>query len=328
MIADTAPWHSIPDYIYGITRTIWEDRQVTAGLARFYAPDVIVRAPTGVTVGNVGVVAATLATLHQFPDRQLVGEDVIVDDHGDGSFLSSHRLISVMRHQGDGAFGAASGRLVKSRIIADCVVAGGRVVEEWLVRDGAAFAGALGLPVVELAARLVAADRAASGGVAYYTPARDIAGAYRPRLAGDAAATAYADGWRRIWGECDPSAIRALYAQGAAVTIPGGAIANGWGEIDRFVIGYLAAMPGADFCVESLTINRAADHPVRIAMRWSLTGVHSGHGAFGEPCGAPIHIMGINQAQLWGDRVVAEWVLVDELAVHKQRLDHARHEQD
>ena len=324
MIADTAPWHSIRDYIHGITRTIWEDRHVAAGLARFYAPGVIVRAPTGVTVGNAGVVAATLATLHQFPDRQLVGEDVITNDHGDGSFLSSHRLISVMRHRGDGAFGAASGRLVKSRIIADCVVAGGRVVEEWLVRDGAAFAGALGLPVAELAARLVAADRAAGGEVAYYIPARDIAGAYRPRLADDSTAMTYADGWRRIWGEADPSAIRALYAEGAAVTIPGGAIANGWGEIDRFVIGYLAAMPGAGFRVESLTINRAVDHPVRIAMRWSLTGIHSGYGAFGEPRGAPLHIMGINHAQLWGDRVIAEWVLVDELAVHKQRLDHAR----
>ena len=43
MIADTAPWNSIADYIHGITRTIWEDREVAAGLARFYAPDVIGR---------------------------------------------------------------------------------------------------------------------------------------------------------------------------------------------------------------------------------------------------------------------------------------------
>ena len=320
MIADTAPWASIAGYINGITRTIWEDRHVAAGLARFYAPDVIVRAPTGVTVGNAGVVASTLATLHQFPDRQLVGEDVIADDHGDGSFLSSHRLISVMRHHGDGAFGAASGRLVKSRIIADCVVAGGRVVEEWLVRDGAAFAGALGLPAAEFAARLVAADR--GGEVGYFTPARDVVGAYRPRIATDPTATCYADGWTRIWGAADPSTIRALYAEGAAVTLPGGTTANGWGEIDRFVIGYLAALPGAEFRIESLTINRAADHPVRIAMRWSLAGSHTGFGAFGPPGGAPIHIMGINHAHIWGDRVVGEWILVDEVAVHKQRLDH------
>ena len=55
------------------------------------------------TADNSGVTAQTLQTLHQFPDRQLVGEEVIWADGGDGSFLSSHRLVSVMRHQGDGS---------------------------------------------------------------------------------------------------------------------------------------------------------------------------------------------------------------------------------
>ncbi|MBC7506800.1 MAG: ester cyclase, partial [Sandarakinorhabdus sp.] len=219
------------------------------------------------------------------------------------------------------------GALVKSRIIADCVVVGGQVVEEWLVRDGAGFAVALGMAPADMAAMLVAADRTVLGHSGYFTPARDVAGAYQPRLSDDPVAARYADGWRRIWDEATPAAIRTLYAQGAAVTLPGGGIANGWGEIDRFVIAYLAALPGAAFRVHSLTINRAPDHPVRIAMRWSLDGTHAGHGAFGSPGGAPLHIMGINHAQLWGDRVVAEWILVDEVAVHKQRLDHASHDQ-
>ena len=323
MTPDTGKWATIPDYINGITRTIWEDRQVAAGLAQFYAEDVIVRAATGVTTGNAGVVASTLATLHQFPDRQLLGEDVIAEDHSDGSFLSSHRLLSVMRHHGDGAFGRATGALVKSRIIADCVVVGARVVEEWLVRDGAAFAAALGMMPADLAALLVAADRSTGGRVDYFPPARDVAGAYQPRLSDDPAARGYADGWRRIWGDAVPATIRTLYAEGAAVTLPGGGVANGWAEIDRFAIGYLAALPGATFRIHSLTVNRAPDHPLRIAMRWSLDGTHSGFGAFGAPGGAPIHIMGINHAQMWGQRVVAEWILVDEVAIHKQRLDHA-----
>ena len=323
MIADTGPWDSIPDYIHGITRTIWEDRHVAAGLARYYAPGVIVRAPTGITRRSAGVVASTLATLHQFPDRQLLGEDVLTHDCGDGSFLSSHRLLSVMRHHGHGAFGAATGRLVKSRIIADCVVRGGRVVEEWLVRDGAAFARSLGLSVVDLATQLADADTAAGGGIDYFTPARDVAGSWQPLASDDPAARAYAAGWQRIWGETDLAAIRDVYARGAAVALPGGDTANGWDEIDRFTIGYLAALPGAEFHVESLMINRVAEHPLRIAMRWSLNGHHSGHGAFGPPGGAPIHIMGINHAQMWDGKIVAEWILVDEVAIHKQRLDHA-----
>jgi hypothetical protein len=37
----------------------------------------VVRSPASVVVGNEGVIAATMATLHEFPDRTLLGEDVI-----------------------------------------------------------------------------------------------------------------------------------------------------------------------------------------------------------------------------------------------------------
>ena len=73
----TAPYSSAPDYIYGITREIWEDRGVAEKLRRYYADEVLIRSPEGLTVGCSEVIAQTLQTLHQFPDRQLVGEDVI-----------------------------------------------------------------------------------------------------------------------------------------------------------------------------------------------------------------------------------------------------------
>ncbi|WP_321795119.1 hypothetical protein [Caballeronia sp. J97] len=126
---------TVPDYIYGITREIWEERGVGRKLQEYYAADILLRAPTGFTGSNDGVTSQTLQTLHQFPDRQLIGEDVIWTGYDDGSFLSSHRLTSVMRHTGDGILGRATGRMVRSRIIADCWVRGGKVVEEWLVRD-------------------------------------------------------------------------------------------------------------------------------------------------------------------------------------------------
>lgn len=69
-------WTDLPDYILGITRDIWEGRDM-AGLHHWYAPDIPVRTPMGVGIGNGPVIASTLATLHEFPDRQLLGEDVI-----------------------------------------------------------------------------------------------------------------------------------------------------------------------------------------------------------------------------------------------------------
>jgi hypothetical protein len=64
------------DYILGVTHEIWEDRGI-ATLHRYYAPDIVVRSPASVVTGNQGVIAATMATLAEFPDRTLLGEDVI-----------------------------------------------------------------------------------------------------------------------------------------------------------------------------------------------------------------------------------------------------------
>ena len=97
-----------PDFIEKITREIWEGRGIGRSLEKYYGPDVIVRASNAIVVGNQGVTAATLATLHEFPDRQLIYEDCIWIGNEDDGFLSSHRLISVMRKQNDGVYGPFS----------------------------------------------------------------------------------------------------------------------------------------------------------------------------------------------------------------------------
>jgi predicted ester cyclase len=316
----TDPYPDVPSFIYGCTREIWEQRGVGAKLRRYYAEDCLVRAPSGLTTSMDGVAADTLATLHQFPDRALVGEDVIWEDGGDGSFLSSHRLISVMRHGGDGSFGPASGALVKSRIIADCWVKDGRITEEWLVRDGAAFARALGLTPRALAERLVAQDLAAGRPVGFFTPDQDVAGHYRPRIADDPAAARAIAAYGAIWGDKTPAAIRDHYVEGAAVALPGGDTANGWAEIDRFAIGLLASMPDARLTIHGAVANRERERPVRVSLRWSLDGTHRGWGRWGEPTGAPLHVMGLSHLHLTQGRITAEWVLIDEVSVWKQIL--------
>jgi hypothetical protein len=90
-------FRDFPDYIIGITKEIWEDRGI-ATLHRYYAPDIVVRSPASVVVGNQGVIAATMATLAEFPDRTLLGEDVIWSGTPEEGMLSSHRLLSTATH--------------------------------------------------------------------------------------------------------------------------------------------------------------------------------------------------------------------------------------
>lgn len=316
----TAPYPDVPGFIYGCTREIWEERGVGAKLARYYAEDCLVRAPSGLTTSMRGVAADTLATLHQFPDRELVGEDVIWDDGGDGSFLSSHRLISVMRHLGDGSFGPATGALVKSRIIADCWVERGVITEEWLVRDGAAFARSLGMAPRDLAARLCDQDRAAGRPVGFFTPAQDRVGRYRPVVADDPAVAIVVAAYAAIWGGNTPAAIRDFYFPGVAVALPGGDVANGVTELDRFVVGLLASIPDARLSIHGATVNREPERPVRVAVRWSLDGAHTGWGRFGAPSGAPVHVMGMSHVHVSAESITAEWFLIDEVSIWKQIL--------
>ena len=318
----TGRYADVPAFIYGVTREIWEDRGIGGKLEQYYAANCLVRAATGLTSDNAGVTAQTMQTLHQFPDRRLVGEEVIWAGYDDGSFLSSHRLVSVMRHQGDGSYGKATGRLVTSRIIADCWVSDGQVTEEWLVRDQASFARCLGLEPRDLARQMVAHDLRASGTVSFFLPEHDLPGRYRPVVQEGPEIDLCIQAYRRIWGQKDTSAIRDAYFHGASLAAPGGRTFHGHDDIDRFYLGYLASFPDAALTVESATANDGGGQAPRVALRWSLRGTHAGFGHFGEPTGAPVYVMGLSHAQVVQGRIQQEWMVTDEVSIWKQIEAH------
>ena len=89
-----------PDYILGITKEIWEDRGL-ATLHHYYSDDIVVRSPGSVVIGNGDVISATMATLAEFPDRRLLGEDVIWSGTPeDGTVFCLQRPILVLACMG------------------------------------------------------------------------------------------------------------------------------------------------------------------------------------------------------------------------------------
>ena len=149
-----------PAFIIGITRRIWEDRGV-ASLHKLYAPEIIVRSPDSVVVGNQAVIQSTLATLAEFPDRVLLGEDVIWYGEPEVGLLSSHRILSEATHLADGDYGSASGKRLRYRIIADCHALNGRIDDEWLIRDQGAIVHQLGHSPESFVRRLAETEGAA-----------------------------------------------------------------------------------------------------------------------------------------------------------------------
>ena len=304
-------------YIRRITERIWEGREVGL-IRRFYAPDCVIHTPMGPVRGVARVVSGTLETLHAFPDRRLLAEDVIWSGNETDGFLSSHRIVSTQTHRGEGLFGPPTGRRLHVRTVADCAVRANVITEEWLVRDQAAIVRQAGGDLRALAAALAKADSEAGVTPWHLTEAAAEASGPRRTDARDhplAAATIGALG--RIWNEADLASIRALYAEAATLEGPGGLAHVGHDEIDTFVIGYLAAFPGARFVVDQAAVLEEPARPARVALRWRLEGRHDGRGAFGAPTGAAVLVLGITHLEFWGERVVRDWTMIDELALWK-----------
>ena len=307
---------SVPDFIYGITREIWEDRGIGGKLDQYYADDILLRAATGFTNSNRGVTAQTLQTLHQFPDRRLVGEDVIWTPYPDGSFLSSHRLTSVMRHTGDGIFGKATGRVVRSRIIADCWVRDQVVVEEWLVRDQGAIARQIGIEPRELAQTWLNQRGGWNKPVA--GPAPD---GYLSHVSDESAARSYA---QTIEAFAHGGQDATVYDEAVHHIGPGEATRYGRLEVNSFWSALFASLQVESFAVEHLALNLGGGRSDRVALRWRARARHTNHastqGLYGPASGRSVEIMGINHAEVVNGQVLREWVLVDEVALWMQVL--------
>lgn len=311
-------WKDFPDYIIGVTKEIWEDRGI-ATLHETYAPDIPVRSPASVVIGNKPVIAATLATLAEFPDRTLLGEDVIWSQGPGEHLLSSHRLLSTATHARDGVYGKATGKKLVYRIIADCAARNNVIDDEWLIRDQGAIVRQLSLEPKAFAADLIMREGGPDRCVRPLTPANDVPGPYKGRGNTNEWGAAYADLLTRIMaGELD--VIPKVYDRAVLQEQPGGVTGHSFGDVDAFWLGLRAAFPDAVFQIDHQIGRDDPLMPPRAALRWSLHGRHSGWGAFGAPTGAEVYILGLSHAEFgpWGLR--REFVIYDETAIWKQIL--------
>lgn len=308
------------EYIIGITNEIWEGRGVDE-LDHYYAPDIPVRSPMGSSIGNKAVIDATWATLSEFPDRELLGEDVIWSDdgNGDGGFLSSHRIMSTATHLGDGSFGAPTGTKLAYRIIADCAARDNAIYDEWLIRDLGAIVRQIGHTPRDFAAAQIEAEGGAADASRPLTPSTSPAAIYTGRGNDHQVGQHYATMLSAV-AHGDESVIEAEWDRAVQLESAGGSTGHGWLAIREFWSQMRTALPDAKLTIEHQIGRDDPELGKRAALRWWFSGTHSGPGLFGEPTGAPVHVMGLSHAEFgpWGLR--REWTLYDEVAVWKQIL--------
>lgn len=313
-------FQDLPDYIIKITEEIWEGRGLDT-LRHYYGDTLPVRTPAGLTQGNENVIAATMGTLAEFPDRTLLGEDVIWCGDEDAGFLSSHRIFSSATHRGHGVFGPPTGKRLRFRIIADCYCIANRITDEWMIRDLGAVVRQLGRDPERFAAGQIEQEGGAGNAKRPFTPDQDVVGPYQSRGNEHPLGLRYADFLERIMN-AELRAIGDTYDRAVQLELPGGVTEHGREAADRFWLGLRSAFPFAEFKVHHIIGRQDTGMADRAAVRWSLTGTHDGVGAFGAPTGAPVHVMGISHAEFGPRGLNREWVLFDETAIWKQILLH------
>jgi hypothetical protein len=307
-----------PDYILGITEEIWEHRGL-ASLHHYYAPNIPVRSPGSMVVGNQNVISATMATLAEFPDRQLLGEDVIWSGTPETGMLSSHRILTTATHLGDGIYGKASGTTLKYRVIADCHAIDNQINDEWLIRDQGAVVRQLGIDPKQYAVDLIDREGGPEQCTKPFTPAIDQPGPYLGSGNQDEFGQKYADILQRIMG-AEVSCIKSKYDRACQVEYPGGVSAHSWDPIERFWMGLRASFPNATFTIDHQIGRQDPLMAPRAAIRFSLQGKHDGWGTFGKPTGAEVYVMAAAHVEFgpWGIR--REFVIFDETSIWKQIL--------
>jgi len=307
-----------PDYIIGITKEIWEDRGI-ATLHQYYSDDIVVRSPASVVIGNQKVIGATMATLAEFPDRTLLGEDVIWSGTPDEGMLSSHRLLSAATHTNDGMYGRATGKPLVYRIMADCHAVNNQINDEWLIRDQGAIVRQMGWDPKGYAVDLIAREGGPEACVQPLTPKTDQPGPYKGCGNDNEWGAKYVDILTRLMA-ADMALIPRDYDRAVVTEYPGGLTGHSHCSVDAFWMGLRASFPSAEFKIDHVIGRDDPMMPPRAAVRWSLSGKHDGWGAFGTPTGADVYVLGISHAEFgpWGLR--REYTIFDETSVWKQIL--------
>lgn len=322
-MTDNSSCEEIVDYILRITREIWEDRNPDL-VMRYYGPEARIHALGGIMQGAAAVTENTRAMQAAFPDRLVIGEDVVCSPLEDGAWLSSHRIRSPMTSRGDNAYGPATGKKVTTYVMADCVVRNGLIEKEWLVRDNLSLVRQLGLDPLEVAkreasrrhpdehtqwldderTRVMAAPPHPSDPVSPPDPQHDPLGFAREILLGH---------WQNPSESCE-----AAYAPYAVLSDSDREVA---GASD--ILGHYAALR------ESLNVLRlSVDHAGlqargggwTLAARWTAAAEHSRDFEGLPATRAPLFLMGITHWWLTDGRVAREWTVFDRHALMEQIL--------
>ena len=309
-------YKDFPDFILKITQQIWEEKDVES-IAKFYTDDIPVRSPFGITYGNKPVIEATYSTLKEFPNRQLLGEDVIWNGNDETGYHSSHRILSKGTHLGDGSYGKPSGKNIYYRVIADCACKNNQVYDEWIVRDQGAMVRQLGYSPKEFAQKIIEIEGGIDKAKSLFDSKSDKKSNYKPMsVKSDSVGKKYSTILKNIFlSEYEFKD----YDRSSNIFWPGNKIGHGREDVMRFWNSLKNIFSNIKFSIEHIGYLEEPDKTPKASIRWFLEGKHVNESKeYGKETNSNLFIMGISHVEFGNYGINREWVLFDEVAIWKQ----------
>jgi len=309
-------YKDFPDFILKITQQIWEEKDVES-IAKFYTDDIPVRSPFGITYGNKPVIEATYSTLKEFPNRQLLGEDVIWNGNDETGYHSSHRILSKGTHLGDGSYGKPSGKNIYYRVIADCACKNNQVYDEWIVRDQGAMVRQLGYSPKEFAQKIIEIEGGIDKAKSLFDSKSDKKSNYKPMsVKSDSVGKKYSTILKNIFlSEYEFKD----YDRSSNIFWPGNKIGHGREDVMRFWNSLKNIFSNIKFSIEHIGYLEKPDKNPKASIRWFLEGKHVNESKeYGKETNSNLFIMGISHVEFGNYGINREWVLFDEVAIWKQ----------
>ena len=311
-------YKDFPDFILKITQQIWEGKDVES-IAEFYTDDIPVRSPFGITYGNKPVIEATYSTLKEFPNRQLLGEDVIWNGDDSNGYHSSHRILSKGTHLGDGSYGKPTGKNIYYRVIADCACKKNQVYDEWIVRDQGAMVRQLGYSPKEFAQKIIESEGGINKAKELFNSKSDKKSDYKPlSVKLNSAGEKYSNILKNIFlNEYEFKD----YDRSSNIFWPGNKIGHGREDVMNLWNSLKNILSNIKFSIEHIGYLEEPNKNPKASIRWFLEGIHVNESKeYGKETNSNLFIMGINHAEFGDYGINREWVLFDEVAIWKQIL--------
>ena len=307
------------DYILRITHKIWEEKGIGV-IYETYHNDCVMHFGSVNTKGLNPVISGTLQALHAFPDRRLIGENVVWSEDDDNTFYSSHRIHSTATNLGDSSFGPATSKQLAFRTVADCKCYKNRIVEEWLVRDNLHIVKQMGLDPVQVARNLAKSVLPIqSFGLPENRNGQFMPERYQPKHTEWEIGDFMQEMMSTVWTSRYFNKLNDYYTNNSVLHTICNQELTGTQSIRGWLVSFFASFPNARVQVERVTCNQmGGNKDWDVSLRWRVLGLHEGIGFFGQPSGAIADIMGISQYKVRDGLIQEEWLTFDGLDVLKQ----------